>query len=226
MLSRNPYDHSHPHSLPVTFSDGSYLVVGADGSTTIEEFMETMGKTVNIRHSPSSDFYLFADDPVDSSVLHILEPQRKIFDIVGWWEQTMRKHNSGRYQSTKVIKILCKKRLLLRTESGETAQERLLIVHQASQEVVASSYELAAIMSQLTFGNFEKSSDPKVLNARIEKIWNYYIRKTISPDENNHNDLNLVPEQILRRWQSLNGRSAQECVRVYLNCIRRLKIDE
>ena len=184
ILLRNPYNYSTPHSLPVTFSDGSYLVVGADGSTTVEEFMATMGRSTSVRHSPASDFYLFTDDPCKPSDLHILEPQRKVLDVVGWWEHTFRQHNSGRNQNTRVIKLTCKKRLLLRPEENETEQERLLIVYQMNQEINsgkiplsdALALELSQIMSQLTSGDSDKTS----------------------------------------------GRTAQDCVRVYLNCIRRL----
>lgn len=232
ILLRNPYDHSHPHSLPVTFPDGSYLVVGADGSTTVEEFMTTMGRQINIRNSSLSDFYLFADDPADSKEVHILEPQRKIFDIVGWWEQSLRRHNSGRYQSTRVIKLLCKKRLILKAEIGETAQERLMIVHQANQEIVGMkvpiceslNFELAAIMSQLSFGNYDDTIDKKLFKSCADKIWTTYLRQTNYGEElESYRD--SATEQVLRRWQSITGRSVQECVRVYLNCIRRLKIN-
>lgn len=227
ILLRNPYDHSNPHSLPLTFPDGSYMVIEADGSTTIEEFMSTMSRRINIRHSSESDFYLFADDPSGSSELHILEPQRKILDIVGWWEQTLRLHNSGRYQNTKVIKLICKKRLVLRVETNETYQERLMVVHQLNQEIVAQkipldselSLELASILTQLTFGDFGRSDEPRLLQTRLENVSKLFLADSIKLDDRSK-------DHLLMRWKSLSGRSPQECVRVYLNCIRRLKLDE
>lgn len=232
ILLRNPFNHSQPHSLPVSFSDGSYLVVEADGSTTVEEFIGSMTKEIDIRESLCSDFYLFADDPSGSKDLHILEPQRKVLDIVGWWEQTFRRHNEGRVQNTKVIKLICKKRLLLRTEADETKQERLLVVHQVNQEVVSRKLplsdilimELAAIMAQLTFGDIDKSKDPNIVKCILKKVASCFLPN--SPSQSTNQQTEFPDAHLVDRWQRLSGRSAQDCIRVYLNCIRRLRLDE
>jgi hypothetical protein len=221
ILLRNPYDHSTPHSLPVSFADGSYLLVGADGSTTIEEFMASMSKSIQIRPSVLSDFYLFADDPGDAKDLHILEPQRKVLDVVAWWEQSFKQCNIGRQQNIRVIKLICKKRLLLNTEAGETDQERLFIVNQVNQEISSNkiplndvlAVELGSIMTQLTFGDFEKSAtDPNSLQHIKEHITNNFLPR--------QSDL---ADKVIENWPKLSGRSRAQCVRVYLNCIRRLK---
>lgn len=236
ILLRNPYNHSSPHSLPINFPDGTYLVVEADGSTTVEEFMESMCKKTNIRASALSDFYLFSDDPSGSRDLHILEPERKVLDIVGWWEQTFRRHNSGRYENTKVIRLMCKKRLVLRAENEETHQEKLLIMHQVNQEVVSQklplrddlAVELCALMAQVTFGDLDKSRDPKIFRRIMEKVSNSFLpnksSQSLGPQQSNLKS--DVDTQIIERWQQLSGRSAQDCIRVYLNCIRRLKFSE
>ncbi|KAJ7357394.1 Pleckstrin y domain-containing H member 2, partial [Desmophyllum pertusum] len=39
-----PYDHSCLMSIPVHFIDGSSQVFGFDGSTTIQEFSETINR--------------------------------------------------------------------------------------------------------------------------------------------------------------------------------------
>lgn len=235
ILLRNPHDHSKPHSLPVSFSDGSYLVVEADGSTTIEELICSMAKDIDIRDSLISDFYIFADDPSGSKELHILEPQRKVLDIVGWWEQAFRRDNSGHFQNTKVIKLICKKRLVLRKEDGETSQERLLIVHQLNQEVLSQKIplcdllivELTAIMAQLTFGDFDKSKDSKVVKCMLDKVSTCFLaNKSHQLTNQQNNSDQILDAQLVARWQRLSGRSAQDCIRVYLNCIRRLKLDQ
>lgn len=224
ILLRNPYDHSTPHSIPVSFADTSYLLVGADGSTTIEEFMASMSKTVQIRPSPQSDFYLFADDPGDTNDVHILEPQRKVLDVVGWWEQTFKQCNIGRQQNTRVIRILCKKRLPLNTEDGETDHERLLIVYQVNQEISLNKIplsnvlvvELATIMTQLTFGDFERSArDHNVMQRIREHIANCFLAR-----------ISDLVDKVLEQWPKLSGKNRAQCVRVYLNCIRRLKLGE
>lgn len=231
ILLRNPYDHSTPHSLPVSFADGSYLVVGADGSTTVEEFMENMSKNIDIRHSQHSDFYLFSDDPSGSKELHILEPHRKVLDAIGWWEKTYRQHNSGRYKSTKVIKLTCRKRLPLRLEMNETDQERLLIVHQLNQDIVANkiplktdlAIELASILAQLTFGDFSRTSENNVLEKILDKVVCNYIPNQLTCSDKQ--DKPTLTHDVMKRWQSLAGRDPQDCIRVYLNCVRRLKVD-
>lgn len=238
ILLRNPYDHSNPHSLPVNFCDGSYLVVGADGSTTVEEFMNSMTKDIDIRHSILSDFYLFSDDPSGDKELHILEPKRKVLDIVGWWEESFRKSNSGRYQNTKFIRLLCKKRLVLKAEVDETYQERVLIVHQMNREIVTTqniqlnenlTLELAAIMTQLTFGDYERNSQ-KTIKSIFEKVLISFL-----PNKSSQNNVVIddckksfldeeTCHQLLKRWQHLSGKSSQDCIRVYLNCVRRLNL--
>lgn len=232
MLLRNPYNHSSPHSIPVNFSDNSYLVIETDGSTTVDEFMESIAKVLDIRNSSLSDFFLFADDPSDPRELHILEPHRKILDIVGWWEQAFRRNNSGRFVSTKVIKLSCKKRLVFRTEEGETNQERLLILHQMNQEVVSQSVplndklaiELAAVMVQLTYGDFDKSKDKRLL----ERILNDRARSNYLPKhfaQQDDNQWKQTVSLLTDRWQRLSGRSSLDCVRVYLNCFRRIRLN-
>lgn len=226
ILSRNPYDHSSPHSLPVSFSDSSYLVVGVDGSTTVEEFMALMGKNIDIRESTASDFYLFADDPADSKELHILEPQRKIMDIVGWWEQIYRRHNSGKYQNTKAIKLMCKKRLLFKAEQGETQQERLLIVHQMNHEVMNHRIplteqlvvELGALMAQMNYGDCKDTDNSVIQENLLSNIAEKYL-----PSNPSHSDTDNRLLDLLDRWKNLTGKSSPECARVYLNCFRRLK---
>jgi len=225
ILMRNPYDHSNPHSLPINFSDGSYLVVEADGSTTVEEFMSSMARSIDVRHSTLSDFYLFADDPLGSNDMHILEPQRKVMDVVGWWEQAFRRQNSGRYQNTRAIKITCKKRLVLRAEAEETEQEKLLIVHQLHRQIASQkipmkdmlALELESLMAQLILGNQSSVNGDKPITAMLEQILLISPTGGSSHDESRQN-------QIIERWKTLNGRSNQDCVRIYLNCIRRLEL--
>lgn len=232
ILLRNPYDHSNPHSIPVNFSDGSYLVVEADGSSTVDEFMSSITKKMNIRDSLTSDFYLFSDDPSGSKDLHILEPKRKVLDVVGWWEQMFKRNNSGHHQNTKVIRLTCKKRLMLKMEDEETQQERLLIVHQINYEVVnqkvplteALSLELAAIMAQLTFGDLAKITEGKMIKRLVDKIKIDFLPDRSSQTENDYEA--ELEKQLIDRWQQLSGKSSVDCVRVYLNCIRRLKLSE
>ena len=83
-------------------------------------------------------------------------------DVVGWWEHTFRREHSGRFENTRVIKLVCKKRLPLLKSSHETNREKLLIVHQINFEIFngrlpvtdALAYELGALMSQIEFRDY------------------------------------------------------------------------
>lgn len=195
ILMRNPYDHSHPHSLPVNFSDKSYIVVEADGSTTAEEFMYSISRQLNIRPSNESDFYLFTDDPASATDIHILEPCRKIFDSVSWWEQASKQKNSGKFEISRSIKLICKKRLVLAAENDETDKEKSLIVYQIHNEIIAKKIIVPSALTK----------DLSALMAQITSL----------TDSHSQDNKKRVKE-------TLAGRDVQDCIRIYLNCVRKI----
>lgn len=244
LILRNPYDHSHPHSIPVNFMDDSYILVGADGSTTVEEFMSSLCSQTDIRISRLSDFYLFSDDPLDGDVLHILEPQRKLMDVVGWWEHTFRREHSGRFENTRVIKLVCKKRLPLIKSTHETDREKLLIVHQINYEILngrlpvtdALAYELGALMLQIELRDYRVHQDEGNLEEKLYASISKYTPPGIrlrpqnvsngSKAYDNSNGYGAKPAaiELSSRWQVLEGRTPSDCTRIYLNCVRRLSV--
>ncbi|GFQ79201.1 uncharacterized protein CG43867, partial [Trichonephila clavata] len=110
ILLKNPYHHSLPHSIPVHFLNGTYQVVGFDGSTTVEEFIQTVNEEAGIRDSSNSGFALFSDDPIDKSLEHCLQNTAKLCDVISKWEQALREKHLGKFESTKVVKLTYKNR--------------------------------------------------------------------------------------------------------------------
>lgn len=78
ILLKNPYHHSLPHSIPVHMLNGTYQVVGFDGSTTIEEFLTTLNQEIGCRDSAHNGFTLFSDDPIEKDLEHFIDHQSKV----------------------------------------------------------------------------------------------------------------------------------------------------
>lgn len=82
ILMKNPYHHSLPHAIPVHFLNGTYQVVSFDGSTTIEEFSNTLNQEIGCRDVHQSGFTLFSDDPIEKDLEHFIDLQAKVCDIL------------------------------------------------------------------------------------------------------------------------------------------------
>lgn len=82
ILLKNPYHHSLPHFIPVHFLNGTYQVVGFDGSTSVKEFMKTLTQDIGCRDYTISGFMLFSDDPIEKDLEHYIDPQTKVSSIV------------------------------------------------------------------------------------------------------------------------------------------------
>lgn len=53
-------------------------VVGFDGSTTVEEFVNTLNQRAGMRKPQLSGFALFTDDPSGKDLEHCLQPATKV----------------------------------------------------------------------------------------------------------------------------------------------------
>jgi len=78
ILMKNPYHHSLPHAIPIHFLNGTYQVVSFDGSTTIEEFLNTLNQEIGCRDVHQSGFTLFSDDPIEKDLEHFIDLQAKV----------------------------------------------------------------------------------------------------------------------------------------------------
>ncbi|XP_046750434.1 uncharacterized protein CG43867 isoform X7 [Diprion similis] len=235
ILLKNPYHHSLPHAIPVHFLNGTYQVVSFDGSTTIEEFLNTLNQEIGCRDVHQSGFTLFSDDPIEKDLEHFIDLQAKLCDIISKWETALREKGSGKFENTRVIQLTYKSRCYWKhAVKMETDRERLLLCYQINQQVVQGkfpvnrelAFELASLMAQIDFGEYSNektrgSSGPgnnahyHVLQA-LDKFYPIRYRANITSDQ-----LRELQEKLQEKWISLRGRSILDCVRIYLTCTRK-----
>ncbi|KAJ3613240.1 hypothetical protein NHX12_019490 [Muraenolepis orangiensis] len=181
------------HSLPF-----SIPVVGFDGSTAVEEFLSTLNQRVGMRKPQLSGFALFTDDPSGKDLEHCLQPSAKICDVISKWEQALKELHPGKYEGTRIVRLTYKSRLSFRAQAkGETERERLLLAYQVNDEVHHGHFPV----------NKELALEVAALMAQVE-----------------HGDLERPPElteRLAAKWAMLRGRSASECVRIYLTVARK-----
>uniref|UniRef100_X2B6P0 PH domain-containing protein n=1 Tax=Capitella teleta TaxID=283909 RepID=X2B6P0_CAPTE len=115
ILLRNPFHHSQPLSIPVHFLNGTYQVVSFDGSTTVQEFVTSLNKSIAMRPTASSGFALFTDDPTEKELEHCLQGQFKLCDVIAKWESAYLKHMQHRNRSDRdqTLKLTYKNRSVL-----------------------------------------------------------------------------------------------------------------
>ncbi|XP_023289839.1 uncharacterized protein CG43867 isoform X5 [Orussus abietinus] len=234
ILLKNPYHHSLPHAIPVHFLNGTYQVVSFDGSTTIEEFLNTLNQEIGCRDVHQSGFSLFSDDPIEKDLEHFIDLQAKLCDIISKWETALREKGSGKFENTRVIQLTYKSRCYWRQAAKmETDRERLLLCYQINQQVVQGkfplnrelAFELASLMAQIDFGEYNndkaRGSGPGnnphhlVLQA-LDKFYPVRYRSNITADQ-----LRELQEKLQEKWIGLKGRSVLDCVRIYLTCTRK-----
>ncbi|XP_070524323.1 uncharacterized protein CG43867 isoform X2 [Cardiocondyla obscurior] len=234
ILMKNPYHHSLPHAIPVHFLNGTYQVVSFDGSTTIEEFLNTLNQEIGCRDVHQSGFTLFSDDPIEKDLEHFIDPEAKLCDIISKWETALREKGSGKFENTRVIQLTYKSRCYWRQAAKmETDKERLLLCYQVNQQVVQGkfplnrelAFELASLMAQIDFGEYNNDkargsgpgSNPHhlVLQA-LDKFYPIRYRANITADQ-----LRELQEKLQEKWIALKGRSVLDCVRIYLTCTRK-----
>ncbi|XP_071381518.1 pleckstrin homology domain-containing family H member 1-like [Centroberyx affinis] len=236
ILLRNPYHHSLPFSIPVHFMNNTYQVVGFDGSTTVEEFLNTLNQRVGMRKPQLSGFALFTDDPSGKDLEHCLQPSAKICDVISKWEQALKELHPGKYEGTRIVRLTYKSRLCFRAQAkGETERERLLLAYQVNDEVHQGHFpvnkelalEVAALMAQVEHGDLERpaassptgSPQPKsqlILLQALERFYPKRYKQDCSTEQ-----LRDLTERLATKWSVLRGCSASECVRIYLTVARK-----
>uniref|UniRef100_A0A8L0DSG5 Pleckstrin homology domain containing, family H (with MyTH4 domain) member 1 n=1 Tax=Oncorhynchus mykiss TaxID=8022 RepID=A0A8L0DSG5_ONCMY len=237
ILLRNPYHHSLPFSIPVHFMNITYQVVGFDGSTTVDEFLSTLTQRVGMRKPHLSGFALFTDDPSARDLEHCLQPSVKICDVISKWEQALKELHPGKYEGTRIVRLMYKSRLCFRAQAkGETERERLLLTYQVNDEVHQGHFpvnkelalEVAALMAQVGSGFGEErapscascsSPQPKTQQILLQALGRFYpkhYKQDCSMDQLRH-----LSERLATKWSVLRGCSASECVRIYLTVARK-----
>ncbi|XP_051502731.1 pleckstrin homology domain-containing family H member 1 [Myxocyprinus asiaticus] len=235
ILLRNPYHHSLPFSIPVHFMNNTYEVVGFDGSTTVEEFLNTLNQRAGMRKPQFSGFALFTDDPFGKDLEHCLQPSNKICDVISKWEQALKELHPGKYEGTRIVRLTYKSRLCFRAQAkGETERERLLLAYQVNDEVQQGHFpvskelglEVAALMAQVEHGDLDRpamsptgSPQPKtqqILLQVLERSYPKHYKQECSMEQ-----LRDLAERLATKWSVLRGCTASECVRIYLTVARK-----
>uniref|UniRef100_A0A8C2U1G7 Pleckstrin homology, MyTH4 and FERM domain containing H1 n=1 Tax=Coturnix japonica TaxID=93934 RepID=A0A8C2U1G7_COTJA len=237
ILLRNPYHHSLPFSIPVHFMNGTYQVVGFDGSSTVDEFIQRLNQETGMRKPSHMGFSLFTDDPSGRDLEHCLQGNMKICDVISKWEQALKELHPGKYEGgTRIVKLTYKNRLYFRSQAkGETDRERLLLAFQVSNEIASGRFpvnkelalEMVALMAQVEYGDLDRtaSSSPggsshfkmqHLLHQVLDKFYPKRYKKNIAPEQ-----LKQLADKLATKWMVLQGCSPPECVRIYLTVARK-----
>lgn len=231
ILLRNPYHHSLPFSIPVHFMNNTYQVVGFDGSTTVEEFLNTLNQKIGMRKPQLSGFALFTDDPSGKDLEHCLQPSAKICDVISKWEQALKELHPGKNEGTRIVRLTYKNRLCFRSQvKGETERERLLLAYQVNDKVQQGHFpvnkelamEVAALMAQVEHGDLERptgSPQPKSQLILLQALERFYPKRY--KQDCGAEQLRELTERLATKWSTLRGCSASECVRIYLTVARK-----
>ncbi|XP_037756199.1 pleckstrin homology domain-containing family H member 1 isoform X2 [Chelonia mydas] len=237
ILLRNPFHHSLPFSIPVHFMNGTYQVVGFDGSSTVNEFLQRLNQETGMRKPSHIGFSLFTDDPSGRDLEHCLQGNVKICDVISKWEQALKELHPGKYEgSTRIVKLTYKSRLYFRNQAkGETDRERLLLAFQVSSEIASGRFpvnkelalEMVALMAQVEYGDLDRpvSSSPggtpqskmqHLLQQVLDKFYPKCYKQNITPEH-----LRRLADWLATKWMMLQGCSPLECIRIYLTVARK-----
>ncbi|MED6290540.1 Pleckstrin y domain-containing H member 2, partial [Characodon lateralis] len=234
ILLRNPYHHSLPFSVPVHFLNNTYQVVSFDASTTVDEFQSRLNQDMSMRKTGLSGFSLYTDDPTGRDLEYCLSGSLKICDILSKWEQASKEQHSGKSENTRTIRLTYKNRLYFSHQMrGESERERLLLAYQTNEAIVAGHFpvnkelalEMAALLAQVEFGDFERSiiasgsaqsKSNQTLKQVLDRFYPKHYRRTSSEEQQRQ-----LMQRLSARWTSLKGRSSPECVRIYLTVARK-----
>ncbi|NXR26524.1 PKHH1 protein, partial [Cinclus mexicanus] len=237
ILLRNPYHHSLPFSIPVHFMNGTYQVIGFDGSSTVDEFIQRLNHGTGMRKPSHMGFSLFTDDPSGRNLEHCLPGNMKICDVISKWEQALKELHPGKYEGgTRIVKLTYKNRLYFRSQAkGETDRERLLLAFQVSNEIANGRFpvnkelalEMVALMAQVEYGDLDRpgSSSPggtsqmkmqHLLHQVLDKFYPKHYKQNITPEQ-----LRQLTDRLATKWMVLQGCSPPECIRIYLTVARK-----
>ncbi|XP_074853311.1 pleckstrin homology domain-containing family H member 1 [Carettochelys insculpta] len=237
ILLRNPFHHSLPFSIPVHFMNGTYQVVGFDGSSTVDEFLQRLNQETGMRKPSHTGFSLFTDDPSGRDLQHCLQGNAKICDVISKWEQALKELHPGKYEgSTRIVKLTYKNRLYFRNQAkGETDRERLLLASQVSSEIASGRFpvnkelalEMVALMAQVEYGDLDRpvsSSPGGTPQSKMQHILQHVLDKFYPKRYKQHitsEYLRQLADRLATKWMVLRGCSPLECIRIYLTVARK-----
>jgi len=218
ILLSNPFNHSLPLSLPVHFADSSYKVIGFHGSTTISELIGSISDQCGFLSHTS--FSLFVNEP-GCKLQHYIHPHVKVCDVMSAWEN-IATHRIA--EATTQPKFMFRRRLCFRAHRPlETSFEKLLIVYQIGEKIAKDRFpitrdlaiEVTALTAQIVLGPC-KSKSSQGLNDVINRIFPARYRDTKGKSCSKQQR-----EKVEEKWANLKQTSRAECVRTFLNVVRK-----
>ncbi|XP_074661838.1 pleckstrin homology domain-containing family H member 1-like [Tubulanus polymorphus] len=232
ILLRNPFHHSLPISIPVHFMNGTYQVVSFDGSSTVEEVMQSLTKLVGVRYYAQSGFALYSDDPSGKEIHHYLQLNKKLCDVISQWENMYLEQHKEKEEVSRTIKLIYKNRLYFRhMMKWETEKEKLLLCYHINHDIIRRRFpttrelaiELASLLAQIEFGDCKSKEQTEAQTSQqlgiiIDRFYPKRFRSGFTTDEYEQRE---VMESMEKKWISLKSQSQQECVRIYLNATRK-----
>ena len=178
-------------------------------------------------------FAILSDDPLDKDLEHALHPEDKVCDVISRWEMALREKGQGRYESNRIIRFSYKSRMYWRRNvTSESERERLLLAYQTSAQIRSGQFplsnelalELGALMAQLHFGDLPISSAS--VHMTTEAVRRFfparYVAAHLSTEDSNREVSAATYEtSVAEKWGSLRGKSALDCLRIFLTCTRK-----
>lgn len=213
-------------------------VVGYDGSTNVREFGDQLSQLVGVRAGDQSGFAIFSDDPLEKDVDHALHPDDKVCDVISRWETALREKGQGRFENNRVIRFTYKNRMYWRKNvTSEGEREKLLLCYQTIAQIVDGQFplnkelalELAALMAQIHFGDLsapppqplleEKGAAVSATHLSAEVVERFFPSRYL--ESVSKEDRTEYEKSVAEKWISLRGKSALDCVRIFLTCTRK-----
>ncbi|KRX19456.1 Pleckstrin homology domain-containing family H member 2 [Trichinella nelsoni] len=219
-LTRDPCEHSLPHSIPVNMPDGSYQVIGFDGSSTVIECSQRLCQIIGIRPPPQSGYGIFADDPRMPDTLQYLNPNEKLCDVLSRWERQLKEHTAGKVPNRRAIQLLFRRRFYWPNFArDETDQERVFLAYQLADDLredhvpvsVDLAVELCALMAQLHYGSYKSTHDNRTDNI---------IRRTLSEKLISVACRNSLKQRVEDKWKNFESFTTTEAASVIVQTLR------
>ena len=223
ILLRNPNQHSSPHSIPVHFLNGDYLVVGFDGSTSISEFADHVRRAAELTCLRKSEYALYCDNPIAEHHEHYLQANLKLADIISQWEQCLRK-KLGRFENNRVLKLTFKKRQYFRRKIDNDKDSGRMEVHRICDALQRGQFpvnhdlavQFVALLAQSEYGNLENQPFNQ-LDKLIESVLTRFYPAALKSKVHSA----FLVHDLKAKWAEIRSATATDCIRVLLNCAKK-----
>ncbi|XP_028409734.1 pleckstrin homology domain-containing family H member 2-like [Dendronephthya gigantea] len=221
VLLDDPFEKKHPLKIPVHFVNRTSEEFGFDAATTVQELIDAINSEIGLRSIDQSGYALYTDNPV-GPVQHCLQTSVKVCDVISKWEKTMQSLHQGRHETNRVIRLSYKNRLYFKSLSkNETPTERYFLVYQTFNDTVNGRFPISkdrcirmtALMAQMEFGDrvAQGNQGDDTISMIQERFYPRKIKEPMTSEQRRQ-----LRNRFLDAWQSLMGKTKQECITLYL----------